>query len=79
MPQGKHVTVDVSFTPPGPGYYSTYLGILSNDSILPPGPNAFFLLEGTGVPATVPALGALLLAGLGIGAAGGLRRRRMLD
>lgn len=74
MPNGDLVTFDVIFTPPGPGYYSVYLGVHSNDSILPPGPQAFFLLEGTGVSA-VPVPGALLLAGAGAGTLGLMRRR----
>ncbi len=76
MPDGDLVTVPVIFTPPSPGYYSVYLGVHSNDSIEPPGPLAFFLLEGTGVSALIPAPGALLLAGLGAGLVA-LARRRM--
>ena len=76
MPTGEHIPVDVIFTPPSPGYYSVYLAVASNDSIDPPGSQAFLLLEGTGVPAVVPVPGALLLAGLGAGIVG-LARRRM--
>lgn len=75
MLTGEHIPVDVIFTPPSPGYYSVYLAIVSNDSIDLPGPRAFFLLEGTGVSAVVPVPGALLLAGLGAGIVGLVRRR----
>lgn len=75
MPEGDLVTADVIFTPPAPGYYSLYLGVWSNDSIEPPGPQVFLLLEGTGVSAIVPVPGALLLAGLGAGLVGLVRRR----
>mgnify|MGYP001770321203 CR=1 FL=1 len=64
-----------AFTPPSPGFYSEYLGIFSNDSIDPPGMYAFLPLEGTGVSATVPVPGALLLGGVGAAIVGLVRRR----
>jgi hypothetical protein len=75
MPIGEVYPIDITFAPLSPGYYSVYLGVHSNDSIDPPGPYAFFLLEGTGVPAAVPVPGALLLVGLGTGVVGLMRRR----
>ncbi len=77
-PAGNHMFVDVTFAPPAPGDYSTYLHVFSNDSIDPPGMYAFFPLQGTGVPATVPAPGAAALVLLGTTAVTGLRRRRAL-
>lgn len=74
---GELVTVPVIFTPPSPGYYSLYLGVESNDSILPPGREAFFLLTGRGVSATIPVPGALLLTAVGTGLVGMVRRRLM--
>lgn len=75
MSVGELVTVPVIFTPPSPGYYSVYLGVHSNDSILPPGTEAFFLLTGRGVSATIPVPGALLLTAVGTGLVGMVRRR----
>jgi len=77
MPPDELVTFDVIFTPPAPGHYSVYLGVDSNDSIEPPGTQAFFVLEGTGVSA-VPVPGALCLAVGGAGVVGLMRRRRLL-
>ena len=74
-PEGEYVRFDVTFTPPSPGFYSEYLGIFSNDSIDPPGMYAFLPLEGTGVSATVPVPGALLLGGVGAAIIGLVRRR----
>lgn len=72
---GELVTVPVIFTPPSPGCYSLCLGVHSNDSILPPGMEAFFLLTGRGVSATIPVPGALLLTAVGTGLFGMVRRR----
>jgi len=63
---GNHILVDVTFTPPAPDDYLAYLYIHSNDSIDPPGVHAFFRLEGTGVPVSVPAPGAALLCLIGV-------------
>ncbi len=78
LPPGEHILIDVTFTPPAPGDYQAYMFIQSNDAYPPPGPHAFFPLEGTGVPAVVPAPGAALLVVLGTSAVACLRRRRML-
>ncbi len=78
LPWRSSIQIDVTFTPPAPGDYSAYLAIQSNDSINPPGPQAFLPLEGTGVPA-VPVPGAAFLGIVGISAAAGwLRRHRTL-
>jgi len=53
MPVGEVYPIDMTFTPPSPGYHRAYLFIHSNNSIPPPDPAAFLLLEGTGVPAAV--------------------------
>ncbi|MBP7050146.1 MAG: hypothetical protein KBE65_03950 [Phycisphaerae bacterium] len=76
-PPGSHDFVDVIFTPLAPGDDRAYLFIQSNDSVLPPGPVAFLLLEGTGVPPTVPVPGAALLTLLGASLVGCLRRRTL--
>jgi hypothetical protein len=71
---GEHAFVDVIFAPPAPGDHLAYLFIQSNDAYPPPGPQVFLPLEGTGVSA-VPVPGAGLLALLGVGLIGCLRRR----
>lgn len=72
---GNHTLVDVIFTPPVPGDYYAYLFLDGDDSVLPPGPQAFLPLKGAGVPAVVPVPGAALLTLLGVGLVGGLHRK----
>ena len=76
LPYGDHILIDVLFTPPAAGSYQVYLGILSNDSDPPPGPQAFFLLEGNGVNALVAEPATVALLGLGLAGLGFARRRR---
>jgi hypothetical protein len=71
-------SLDVTFTPPAVGDYQAWLYVSSQDSVAPPGPEAFLPLEGTGVEA-VPVPGAALLGVIGLSCAGGwLQRRRTL-
>jgi hypothetical protein len=72
---GEHNLVDVIFTPPSPGHYSVFLGIISNDYTPPPGPQAFFLLGGNGIDATVPEPSTMLLLGSGLVGLWGARRK----
>jgi len=76
-PTGEHTLIDVIFTPPSPGHYSVYLGIYSNDCDHTPGPQAFFLLEGNGVDASVPEPATVLLLGSGLLGLIGLRGRKL--
>jgi len=79
MPPGDHISIDVIFTPLLVGDFQVYLGILSNDSIGGPGPQAFYLLEGRGVSGTVPEPGTLALLGLGFAGLAFSRRKRQLQ
>jgi hypothetical protein len=75
LPPSEHLFVDVMFSPLSPGAYNAYLGILSNDSVLPPGPDAYLPLEGT---AYIPTPGAIILGSIGAGLVGWLRRRMVI-
>jgi hypothetical protein len=76
VPVGNHVLIDLIFTPPEPGGFHAYLGIWSNDSVGLPGPQAHYLLEGTGVSASVAEPATLALVGLGLAGLGFSRRKR---
>ena len=54
-PTGQTIDVEVTFTPSALGSREAFLFIQSNDSIPPPGPQAFIPLTGLGVEATNPA------------------------
>ncbi|MEW6441865.1 MAG: hypothetical protein AB1640_13100 [bacterium] len=51
LPTGQSVVVEVTFTPSALGPRQAYLFIQSNDSIEPPGPQAFIPLTGVGTEA----------------------------
>lgn len=75
---GEHNLVDVIFTPASPGHYSVYLGIISNDCDLTPGPNAYFLLEGTGTVPSVPEPATMILFGTGLAGLAAVGRRKRI-
>ena len=75
MSPGESWNISVVFAPTVPGPHDAYLYFNSNDSILPPGVQAYIHLEGQAILGAVPEPGSLLLLGSGLGMIALLIRR----